>query len=168
MCAPGRRLPSAPVPGYEIQAELGRGAVGVVYKARQIGLNRIVALKMILAGGHASPTTLGRFRAEAEAVASLQHGNIVQVYEIGDCNGLPFFSLEYCAGGSLAEPARNAGRSGTRSPHAREARPSDALCSRLQSRAPRSEAGQHLAPSQRRFGAQRKHRSRQSRSILNP
>jgi eukaryotic-like serine/threonine-protein kinase len=101
-----RRRPPTPlraVPGYDIQAELGRGAVGVVYKARQQGLNRIVALKMILAGGHASRTTLARFRAEAEAVASLQHGNIVQVYEIGECDGLPFFSLEYCAGGSLAD-----------------------------------------------------------------
>lgn len=100
-----RRMPTPlrAVPGYDILAELGRGSVGVVYRARQRGLNRLVALKMILAGGHASRTTLARFRAEAEAVASLQHGNIVQVYEIGECDGLPFFSLEFCAGGSLAD-----------------------------------------------------------------
>lgn len=91
------------VAGYEIISELGRGAVGVVYQARQTGLNRLVALKMILAGGHASRSTLARFAAEAAAVASLQHGNIVQIYEIGEHEGMPFFSLEYCAGGSLAD-----------------------------------------------------------------
>ncbi|MFO0809311.1 MAG: serine/threonine-protein kinase [Gemmataceae bacterium] len=90
------------VPGYEILGELGRGAVGVVYKARQRGLNRFVALKMILAGTHAGRQTLARFRAEAEAVARLQHPNIVQIYDIGEADGLPYFSLEYCPGGPLS------------------------------------------------------------------
>lgn len=95
--------PERHVAGYEIISELGRGAVGVVYRAKQVGLNRVVALKMILAGGHASRATLARFRAEATAVASLQHGNIVQIHDIGEHEGLPYFSLEYCAGGSLAD-----------------------------------------------------------------
>ncbi|HZY90949.1 MAG TPA: serine/threonine-protein kinase, partial [Gemmataceae bacterium] len=89
------------VAGYEVLGVLGRGAAGVVYKARQVGLNRTVALKMILAGGHAGPEQRARFRAEAEAVARLQHPNIVQVYEVGERDGLPFFSLEYVDGGSL-------------------------------------------------------------------
>jgi tetratricopeptide (TPR) repeat protein/tRNA A-37 threonylcarbamoyl transferase component Bud32 len=75
--------------------------MGVVYKARQVKLNRIVALKMVLAGVHASPEDLRRFQTEAEAVARLQHPNIVQVFDHGERDGRPYFSLEFCAGGSL-------------------------------------------------------------------
>src|SRR5262249_32812311 len=67
--------------GYELLSELGRGGMGVVYKAQQIGLKRMIALKMILAGAHASAEQMARFKAEAEAVAKLQHPNIVQVYD---------------------------------------------------------------------------------------
>jgi len=91
------------VPGYEILDVLGRGGMGVVYKARQIKADRVVALKMILAGGHASKAELGRFTTEAHAVARLQHPNIVQIYDVGEHRGLPYFSLEYCAGGTLAQ-----------------------------------------------------------------
>jgi len=94
---------SLEVPGYEILGVLGRGGMGVVYKARQVGLKRLVALKMVLAGGHAGPEELARFRLEAEAVARLQHPNIAQVYDVGEVRGLPYFSLEYCSGGSLSQ-----------------------------------------------------------------
>jgi serine/threonine protein kinase len=88
-------------PGYEILGELGRGGMGVVYKARQRKADRLVALKMILAGGHAGPDQLARFRTEAEAIARLQHSHVVQIFEVGEHQGLPFFSLEFCPGGSL-------------------------------------------------------------------
>jgi WD40 repeat protein len=90
------------VAGYEVLGELGRGGMGVVYKARHLRLKRLVALKMILAGEHADAHHLARFKAEAEAVARLQHPNIVQIYEIGEQDGLPYFALEYIDGGSLA------------------------------------------------------------------
>jgi len=86
---------------YELLAVLGRGGMGVVYKARQASLKRLVALKMILSGDHAGEADLSRFKTEAEALARLQHPNIVQVHEIGKHEGMPFFSLEFCPGGSL-------------------------------------------------------------------
>jgi tRNA A-37 threonylcarbamoyl transferase component Bud32 len=99
------RKPRQPVPvvrGYEILGVLGKGGMGIVYKARQVKADRIVALKMILAGSHASAGELDRFRTEGEAIARLLHPNIVQVYEVGEHDDLPFFSLEFCPGGSLA------------------------------------------------------------------
>ena len=97
--APDEGLPA--LAGYDILAILGRGGMGVVYKARHLKLKRLVAVKMIIAGAHAGPDQAARFLVEAEAVARLQHPNIVQIHEIGEQNGLPFFSLEYVDGGSL-------------------------------------------------------------------
>jgi tetratricopeptide (TPR) repeat protein len=91
------------VPGYEILSELGRGAMGVVYKARQIKANRLVALKMLRAGTQASDEEHIRFRIEAEAVARLHHPNIVQLYEVSEFEGQPFFSMEFVDGSNLRQ-----------------------------------------------------------------
>jgi serine/threonine protein kinase len=88
--------------GYEILGELGRGGMGVVYKARQRSLDRLVALKMLLLGEQAGPADLARFRAEAEIIARMHHPHIVQVHDIVEHRGSLFLSLEYCPGGTLA------------------------------------------------------------------
>jgi serine/threonine protein kinase len=89
------------VPGYKILGELGKGGMGIVYQARQLALQRTVALKMIRTGTQADPTNLARFRAEAAVIARLQHPNIVQIYDFGEAEGRPYFALECVAGGSL-------------------------------------------------------------------
>jgi serine/threonine protein kinase/WD40 repeat protein len=98
---PGRR--PLQVPGYEMLEELGRGGMGVVYKARHVALNRLVALKFILSGSNAPSRHQERFHREAEFVARLRHPNIVQIYDIGEVDGQCFLALEYAEGGSLRE-----------------------------------------------------------------
>ena len=98
-----RRLKRQPiVPGYEILGEIGRGAMGVVYKARHRVLGRLVAIKMILSGQHADEKDRQRFRAEAEAVAQLDDEGIVKIYDVGESDGLPYLVLEYVDGETLA------------------------------------------------------------------
>jgi eukaryotic-like serine/threonine-protein kinase len=89
------------IPGYEILGKLGEGGMGIVYKARQEGLNRLVALKMIVGGKQTRTDLLARFRIEAEAVARLRHPNILQIYDIGEAEGLPYVALELLEGGDL-------------------------------------------------------------------
>src|SRR5262249_28153425 len=110
--SPADRLPS--VEGYEVLDLLGQGGMGVVYRARNVALKRLVALKMIR-GSHIRPDQLARFRSEAEAVARLQHANIVQIYEVGEHDGLPYLALEFVEGSNLDQqldgtplPAREA------------------------------------------------------------
>jgi len=88
---------------YEVLGELGRGGMGVVYKARQPALNRLVALKMIRSANLAGEEELARFRAEAQSAARLQHPNIVTLYEIGEQDGMPYFSLEFVEGTNLSQ-----------------------------------------------------------------
>ena len=96
------------VPGYEIESILGRGGMGVVFRARHLGLNRVVALKMGLSAAYAGPQERERFRREAEAVAALRHSNVVQVHDVGDADGRPYFAMEYVEAGSLAQKLANA------------------------------------------------------------
>lgn len=91
------------IPGYAVLELLGHGGMGVVYKARHLQLKRIVALKMLLMGAYATRTDRARFVREAEAVAELRHANIVQVYDVGEHEGRPFFTMEFVEGGCLAE-----------------------------------------------------------------
>src|SRR5260370_12684901 len=88
---------------YELLAEIGRGGMGVVYKARQVRLNRLVALKMILGGSLADKGDLGRFETEAAAAAQLQHPGIVALFEVGSHENQPYFSMEYIAGSNLSQ-----------------------------------------------------------------
>jgi serine/threonine protein kinase len=90
------------IQGYEILGVLGQGGMGIVYRARQVSLKRMVGLKMLQSAA-ADSSSLARFRAEAEAVAQLQHPNIVQIYEIGEHQGRPFFAMELVEGVSLAQ-----------------------------------------------------------------
>jgi serine/threonine-protein kinase len=89
--------------GYQVEAVLGRGGMGIVYKARHLRLNRQVALKMMLTGGYAGPEERERFLREAEAIARLLHANLVHVYDTGDHDGRPYFTMEYVEGGTLAQ-----------------------------------------------------------------
>ncbi len=108
--------PSAPAgcvaapPGYEVLEELGRGGAGVVYRARHLALNRVVALKMLLGADLSDPCRLARFRVEAEAVAAVRHPNVVQVYEVGEHEGRPFMALEHLGASAGAAGSRPAPR----------------------------------------------------------
>src|SRR5258706_5030474 len=98
---PGAPLPE--IPGYEVLAVLGRGGHGIVYRARHLKLKRVAALKMLLTGEYASPAELARFTREAEAIAALQHPNILQIYDVVEVDGRPYFPMQYVGGGSLTQ-----------------------------------------------------------------
>jgi eukaryotic-like serine/threonine-protein kinase len=96
------RMP-ADVPGYEVVGRVGQGGMGAVYQARQLGLNRLVALKVLIGGAAAGSDRRARFAAEAKVVAALRHPNIVSVFDTGEYDGVPFFSMEFVPGGTLGQ-----------------------------------------------------------------
>jgi eukaryotic-like serine/threonine-protein kinase len=96
------------IPGYDMQCVLGYGGMGVVYKARHVKLKRPVAVKMLLSGVYASPIERKRFAREAEAVARLSHPNVVQLHDIGECDGRPYFTMEFVQGETLARKLKGA------------------------------------------------------------
>ncbi len=100
---PPERPTLPPIPGYEVDWVLGRGGMGIVFRARHLRLNRLVAVKMMLAGAYAAPRERERFQREAVAVAALRHPNIVQVHDVGEHDGRPYFTMEFVEGGSLAQ-----------------------------------------------------------------
>jgi eukaryotic-like serine/threonine-protein kinase len=104
------RLPQ--IIGYEVECVLGQGGMGVVYKAQHVKLNRAVAIKMLPGGTYAGPHELARFLGEAKAVAGLRHANIVQVHDVGDVEGRPFFTMEFLEGGNLAQKIAGQPQSG--------------------------------------------------------
>jgi eukaryotic-like serine/threonine-protein kinase len=91
------------IPGYEVDSVLGHGGMGVVYKARHVKLNRPVALKMMIYGACATSSEQARFQREAEAIAALHHPHIVQIYDVGEADGRPYYTMEFLEGGSLAK-----------------------------------------------------------------
>lgn len=103
MAPPPAPPPPPDVPGYRIDEELGRGGMGVVYRAEQLALGRAVALKMIRSGALAGTAEVERFHIEALALARAQHAHIIQIFEVGQCAGQPYLALEYVAGGTLAD-----------------------------------------------------------------
>src|SRR5579862_7931399 len=98
-----RGAPLPEIPDYEVLAIVGHGGHGIVYRARHLKLKRMAALKMLLTGEYASPAELARFMREAEAIAALQHPNIIQIYDVGEVDGRPYFTMEYIGGGSLTQ-----------------------------------------------------------------
>src|SRR5262249_52688341 len=102
-------LPPGPIPGYELLEPLGEGGMGIVYRARQVKLNRVVALKILRAGHAAGRKELIRFLAQAGAVAAVRHPHVIHVYEFGEADGRPFLAMEYLAGGSLADRLKSSG-----------------------------------------------------------
>jgi WD40 repeat protein len=110
--SPSTKLPQ--IEGYEVAGILGYGGMGVVYTARHLKLNRTVALKMLLAGPYAGPQEVARFVRESQAVAELQHPHIVQIHDVGELDGRPFFTMEYVEGGSLAQDLAGAPQSARR------------------------------------------------------
>ena len=154
---------------YKLLEEIARGGMGVVYKARQISLNRIVALKMILAGQFAGEEDVQRFHAEAEAAANLDHPGIVPIFEIGEHEGQHYFSMGYVEGESLAQKVADGPLAATRSGGARQENlRCDGLCPRAWRDPSRPETGEHSARCKRSAEGDRLWTGEEDRSRQQP